>query len=175
MKRLVLAPSSVGVTNTLFSRRSTVKALRFPTATIVTASDSSMTVRWSFAVSTRRTFVGSGFWVSSFCAIKPSVIVAAATEIVRNDFIWLVPPGWFGHGQEPQLRRVVIPGPRPTDSMRATAFLPSLLPNRCHAVSCVTPAGVGYRMGFAGDATHGICRDPGTSSFPLRISPAPAL
>ena len=36
-------------------------------------------------------------------------------------------------------------------------------------------SGVGYRMGFAGDATHGICRDPGTSSFPLRISPAPAL
>src|SRR5229473_2834021 len=152
MKRLVLTPSSAGATNTLFSRRSTVKALRFPTATIVTASDSSMTVRWSFAVSTRRTFVGSGFWVSSFCAIKPSVIVAAATEIVRNDFIWLVPPGWFGHGQEPQLRRVVIPGPRPTDSMRAIAFLPSLLPVRG-----------GYRTGFAGDATHGICRDPGTS------------
>jgi len=34
-------------------------------------------------------------------------------------------------------------------------------------------AGVGYRTGFAGDATHGICRDPGTSSFPLRISPRP--
>ena len=63
-----------------------------------------------------------------------------------------------------------------SDRFDATiAFLPSLLPVRCHAVSCVTPAGVGYRTGFAGDATHGICRDPGTSSFPLRISPAPAL
>jgi len=72
MKRLVLAPSSAGVTNTLFSRRSTVKALRFPTATIVTRRDSSMTVRWSFAVSTRRTFVESGFWVSSFVPSSPA-------------------------------------------------------------------------------------------------------
>src|SRR5665213_2431006 len=131
MKRLVLAPSSVGVTNTLFSRRSTVKALRFPTATIVTASDSSMTVRWSLAVSTRRTFVGSGFWVSSFCAIKPSVIVAAATEIVRNDFIWLVPPRLFRRGQEPQFRRTVIPDQPGLVIERA---LPTTLPTEFAAI-----------------------------------------
>src|SRR6266851_5228804 len=151
MKRLVLAPSSVGVTNTLFSRRSTVKALRFPTATIVTASDSSMTVRWSFAVSTRRTVFESGFWVSSFCAIKPSVIVAAATEIVRNDFIWLVPPSWFGHGQEPHLRRAVIPGPRPADRFDAS--------NRISSITSARPVSRGFlRDTSRGWLSNGLCR-----------------
>ena len=84
---------------------------------------------------------------------------------------WLV-PAWPGttapKNRDPWAKT------RQIDAMQLH-FFHHFLPVRCHAVSCVTPAGVGYRSGFAGDATHGICRDPGTSSFPLRISPAPAL
>src|ERR1700730_11702473 len=54
--------------NTLFSRRSTLKAWGEPTATVATGSATSITVRWFIAVCTRTTRSRDGVSLSIFCA-----------------------------------------------------------------------------------------------------------
>src|SRR5271169_2241823 len=67
MNRLVAASASVGWTNTLFSRHSTLN-VGLPAATCTTGSPTSMTVRWFNAVFRCTIRVRSLVSVSIFCA-----------------------------------------------------------------------------------------------------------
>src|SRR5271157_1619522 len=95
MKRFVAASASVGCTNTLFSRHSTLN-VGLPAATCTTGSPTSMTVRWLSAVFRWTMRVRSLVSVSIFCA-TPGTNSAASianintTRLMDSFFLPLVP------------------------------------------------------------------------------------
>src|SRR5580698_7958775 len=74
--------------NTLFSRRSTLKAWGEPTATVVTGSATSITVRWFIAVWTRTTRSRDGVSVSIFCADSGGNVSVSARVPIRRRLIF---------------------------------------------------------------------------------------
>src|SRR5271157_738560 len=86
MNRLVAASASVGWTNTLFSRHSTLNE-GLPAATCTTGSPTSMTVRWFNAVFRWTMRVRSLVSVSIFCATAGTSTAASTTNINTTRFI----------------------------------------------------------------------------------------
>src|SRR5208337_918567 len=82
MNRLVAASASVGWTNTLFSRHSTLN-VGLPAATCTTGSPTSMTVRWFNAVFRCTMRVRSLVSVSIFCATA-GISTAASTANINT-------------------------------------------------------------------------------------------
>src|SRR5664279_500433 len=82
MNKLVAASTSVGWTNTLFSRHSTLN-VGLPAATCTTGSPTSMTVRWFNAVFRWTMRVRSLVWVSIFCATA-GITTAASTANINT-------------------------------------------------------------------------------------------
>src|SRR5271165_4177812 len=82
MNKLVAASASVGCTNTLFSRHSTLKE-GLPAATCTTGSPTSMTVRWFNAVFRCTMRVRSLVSVSIFCATA-GISTAASTANINT-------------------------------------------------------------------------------------------
>src|SRR5271165_2128862 len=82
MNRLVAASASVGWTNTLFSRHSTLN-VGLPAATCTTVSPTSMTVRWFNAVFRCTMRVRSLVSVSIFCATA-GISTAASTANINT-------------------------------------------------------------------------------------------
>src|SRR5664280_1894214 len=80
MNRLVAASASVGWTNTLFSRHSTLN-VGLPAATCTTGSPTSMTVRWFNAVFRCTMRVRSLVSVSIFCATAGTNTAASTANI----------------------------------------------------------------------------------------------
>src|SRR5665811_1605267 len=80
MNKLVAASASVGWTNTLFSRHSTLN-VGLPAATCTTGSPTSMTVRWFNAVFRCTMRVRSLVWVSIFCATAGTNTAASTANI----------------------------------------------------------------------------------------------
>src|ERR1700680_4439388 len=76
--------------NTVFSRLSTLKACGEPTATVVTGSATSMTVRWFIAVCTRTTRSRDGLSVSIFCAGSGGNVIVSARVPIRRRLIFLI-------------------------------------------------------------------------------------
>src|SRR6266436_4244501 len=76
--------------NTLFSRRSTLKAWGEPTATVATGSAPSITVRWFIAVCTRTTRSRDGVSVSIFCTGSGGNVIVSARVPIRRRLIFLI-------------------------------------------------------------------------------------
>src|SRR5208283_4626919 len=86
MNRLVAASASVGWTNTLFSRHSTLN-VGLPAATCTTGSPTSMTVRWFNAVFRWTMRVRSLVSVSIFCATAGTTTAASTANINTTRFM----------------------------------------------------------------------------------------
>src|SRR3984957_19147311 len=90
--------------NTLFSRRSTLKAWGEPTATVVTGSATSITVRWFIAVWTRTTRSRDGVSVSIFCAGSGGNVSVSARVPIRRRLIFLISCPFVQIAQRPLFR-----------------------------------------------------------------------
>src|ERR1700686_3448268 len=90
--------------NTLFSRRSTLKAWGEPTATVATGSATSITVRWFIAVCTRTTRSRDGVSVSIFCAGSGGNVIVSARVPIRRRLIFLISFSFVQLAQRPLFR-----------------------------------------------------------------------